>query len=119
MIEIEIRPACGVHGGLYRSVGHAEKGMEKVCTAVTAIADCLGANLDNTWNIKATRKAEKGLVELRWHKTDRKGQGLPRANLAAGFAYTGLKELAVKYPGSVLVIWRQNHMERREEHETK
>lgn len=117
MIEIEIMPAARGAGGSYVAIGHAEKGRELVCNAVTVIEECLCANLDNTWNIRLTRRKTEGRYELRWNKSDRKGAGLPRANLAAGFAYTGLKALAAQYPDQVKVKWKKaEFLERSEKH---
>ena len=118
MIQIEITPAVGGSGGCYKATGHAGEGKEAVCGAVTAIEECLAANLDNTWNVRTRRKAGPGCYELRWDKTDRQGKGLNRANQAAGFAYTGLKALAQTYPDEVQVKWHQKYMERSKQHET-
>ena len=114
MIEIEIMPAFRSDGGYLMARGHAEKGHELVCNAVTVIEDCLAANLANTWSLKVRRKVEKGRYELRWNKADRQGKSLHRANSAAGFAYTGLKALAAQYPEDVHVTWQQPFAERRD-----
>lgn len=119
MIEIEIRPAYRGSGGCYRSMGHASKGKELVCNSVTAIENCLAANLKDAWNIRADGKAEPGLCVIRWNKSDRKGAGLQRANLAAGFAYNGLKELAKKYPDEVKVMWKRPEAENTDCHGSK
>jgi uncharacterized protein YsxB (DUF464 family) len=115
MVIISITPAHGGQSGMYRAVGHA--GTERICTAVTAIEECLAANLDNTWNIRCRRSVGDGSYELTWNKTDRSGKGLPRANLAAGFAYNGLKALAAEYPNAVRVQWHSSYVERRDRHE--
>ena len=116
MISITITPAHIGNGnnGLYRASGHAGEGRELICNAVSAIEECLAANLLNTWNVRCERFAGKGSYELRWHKTDRHGKGLHRANLAAGFAYNGLKALAETYPNDIKVTWNQQFMERRD-----
>ena len=113
MIRIEICHAHGGIGGYYHSVGHAGAGNEKICLAVTAIEECLAANLEGTWNVRTRRTAESGTYSLWWNKTDRYGKGLPRANSAAGFAYNGLKALARQYPEIVKVEWRRPETERR------
>lgn len=107
MIEIEICPAIHSEGGYLLARGHAAQGHELVCNTVTAIEDCLAANLANTWSLKVRRKVEKGRYELRWNKADRQGKSLRRANSAAGFAYTGLKALAAQYPEDVKVTWKK------------
>lgn len=107
MIEIEIMPAARGSDGHYIATGHAGEGNDLVCNAVSVIEECLAANLDNTWNIRMTRRMANGKYELRWNKSDRKGAGIPRANLAAGFAYTGLKALAKSYPDIVTVKWKK------------
>lgn len=114
MIVISITPAHGCDCGLYRAVGHAGEGKDPVCTAVTAIEECLAANLESCWNIRCRRNAGKGAYELRWNKTDRHGKGLNRANQAAGFAYNGLKALSAQYPNAVQIVWHQQHLERRD-----
>jgi len=114
MIEIEIMPAFRSDGGYLLARGHAAQGHELICNTVTAIEDCLAANLANTWHLRVRRTTEKGRYELRWNKADRKGAGLRRANDAAGFAYTGLKALAAQYPEDVHVTWKQPFTERRE-----
>lgn len=113
MIQIVITPAHSGHGGLYRAIGHAGEGEDRICTAVTAIEECLAANLENTWNVRYRRSAGKGTYELTWNKTDRPGKGIPRANQAAGFAYNGLKALAAQYPDVVHVQWKPQFVERR------
>lgn len=113
MIYIEICPAFRGSEGYYRADGHASKGKEAVCAAVTAIEECLAANLDNTWNIKATRTAREGSYALYWRKTDRKGAGIRRSNDAAGFAYNGLRALERAYPDELHVIWKRPDEERR------
>lgn len=118
MIIISITPAIGGSGGCYRAVGHAGEGKDPICTAVTAIEECLAANLECTWNVRTRRSVGNGTYELRWDKTDRAGKGLPRANSAAGFAYNGLKALAQTYPEAVKVQWHQKYMERSKQHET-
>ena len=105
MINIEIKPAVGQDGGWYRATGHAAKGHEAVCEAVTVIANCLAANLQNTWDVRSDGTAEDGRCSIWWARSDRKGRGLARANLAAGFAYTGLRALAREYPEDVTVKW--------------
>lgn len=105
MIRIEIRPAHYGQGGYLRGLGHASKGHELVCTAATAIEDCLAANLASCWNVRVRRRAESGRYELNWAKTDKQGRGMRRANDAAGFAYNGLKALAAQYPEDITVAW--------------
>lgn len=117
MITISITPAYGSEGGMYRAVGHAGEGKDMICNAVTAIEECLAANLANCWNIRYRRNAGKGTYELRWNKSDRQGKGLNRANQAAGFAYNGLKALAAQYPDTVNVQWHQKYLERRDQNE--
>lgn len=117
MIQIEIMPAARTAEGSYLATGHAGQGNELICNAVTVIEECLCANLDSTWNIRVNRAMSNGRYELRWHKTDRRGDGLRRANDAAGFAYTGLKALAAQYPGLLTVKWRKaEFLERREKY---
>lgn len=113
MIRIEIMPSARGQGGYYSATGHAEPGKEAVCTAVTAIEECLAANLDNTWHINVHRTAAKGNYFLRWTKSDKNHEGLRRANLAAGFAYTGLKRLAREYPDVVKVEWKRAEINER------
>lgn len=115
MIHIEILPAYGAQNGYYRATGHAAEGKEQICTAVTAIEECLAANLENVWNLRLERKAEKGRYTLRWWKSDRQGKGIPRANSAAGFAYTGLRALAKTYPDELKVEWKRPEIEKRRE----
>ena len=120
MINIEITPATRVTDGVYLAVGHAGAGRELICNSVSVIEECLCANLDNTWNIRVYRSLDKGHYELRWRKTDRRGDGLRRANEAAGFAYTGLKALAKKYPDEVAVKWlRANGLPHHKKEERK
>ena len=107
MVHIDISPAYGGRCGCYHAMGHAKKGHEAVCTAITALSECLAANLANTWNIKMERVVASGVCTLRWHKTDKYGKGLNRANTAAGFAYTGLKALSQAWPEDVEVKWTQ------------
>lgn len=107
MIDIEIKPAYGMDDGYLTAKGHASPGREAVCEAVTVIENCLAANLEDTWDIKADGTTEKGYTRIWWHKTDRKGRGVERANQAAYFAYTGLKALAMAYPENVTVKWRR------------
>lgn len=114
MIYIEICPAFRGSAGYYRADGHATAGKKlEVCAAVTAIEECLAANLDNTWNIKATRTAREGFYVLSWRKTDRKGAGIRRSNDAAGFAYNGLRALERAYPDELRVRWKRPDEERR------
>lgn len=112
MIRIEICPAYGGQGGWYRATGHA--GNDRVCTAVTAIEECLAANLEETWEIRVRRTAEKGSYRLSWNKTDKRGVSIRRANSAAGFAYTGLKALGRQYPAELEVIWKRPETDRKE-----
>ena len=108
MIRIEIMPAARGNSGYYKAEGHAAPGKElAVCNAVTVIGNCLAANLKDAWHIHVSGKAEPGLMVIRWNKSDRKGVGLQRANLAAGFAYNGVKALAAQYPDEVKVVWRR------------
>lgn len=113
MINIEIKPAAGQDSGQYRSFGHARD--RNICEAVTVIANCLAANLNNTWEVRVKGVEEDGRISLWWDKADRKGKGLPRANLAAGFAYTGLRALAKEYPDEVNVRWIRGGMKKGEE----
>lgn len=107
MIDIEIKPAYGMDCGYYHAKGHARPGHEDVCLAVTTIENCLAANLESTWDIKADGTADPGNARIWWKKDDRKGRGLERANQAAYFAYTGLRALAKAYPEDVTVKWRR------------
>ena len=114
MIHIEIEPALRGQGGWYKATGHANEAKREVCTAVTAIEECLAANLMDMWGVRCTRRTGKGLFDLRWNKSEKKGWGLERANQAAGFAYTGLKALAKAYPDELTVVWKRPEVERRE-----
>lgn len=107
MIRIEICPAYGGMAGYYRATGHAGPGNERICTAVSAIEECLAANLGGVWNVKLRRTVNDGRYALSWNKSDHKGAGLQRANQAAGFAYNGLKALAKTYPDVLEVKWKQ------------
>lgn len=107
MIRIEICPANGCSGGYYKAVGHASKGKELICNAVTVLEDCLMANLENVWNLRMRHIRANGAYTVRWNKTDRRGQGLQRANQAAGFVYNGLRALARAYPEEVKVEWKR------------
>lgn len=107
MIRIEICPSHRGSSGYYRSTGHAGPGNELICNSVSSIEECLAANLLGTWNVKTVRKAENGNYILRWYQCDRKGQGIQRANTAAGFAYNGLRALANAYPGILEVTWKR------------
>ena len=121
MIRIEIEPAFSGKPGLYRATGHAgpmtDPTFAKLCTAVTAIEECLAANLLNIFDIRATRRAASGRYELRWNKSDRKGRGIRRSNDAAGFAYNGLRALAEAYPDRIQVEWKRQTEERRDNHD--
>jgi uncharacterized protein YsxB (DUF464 family) len=107
MINIEMCPAFGPNGGYYLAVGHAGKGNEAICNAVTAMEECLAANLDGIGNLRVRRTATDGHYDLRWNKSDRRGSGLHRANTAAGVIYAGLAALAKAYPNLVSVEWRR------------
>lgn len=121
MIRIEITPAIRGRAGSYKATGHAgpmtDTTCAKVCTAVTAIEECLAANLLNMFNIRATRRTEGGRYELRWNKSDKQGRGIRRSNDAAGFAYNGLKALAAAYPDKLQVEWKRQTEERRDNHD--
>ena len=114
MIEISIMPAIRGQGGWYKATGHASDDKREVCTAVTAIEECLAANMDNMWGVRCTRKVGKGLYDLKWNKSERKGWGMERANQAAGFAYAGLRALEKAYPDELKVEWKRPVVERRD-----
>lgn len=103
MVNIIIKPATGTESGTAVATGHAGKAPDMVCAAVTTLMEALAANLDNCWDVKVTRRWEPGHMELRWTKTDRQGNGLRRANDAAGFTYTALRALSGAYPEAVRV----------------
>ncbi len=103
MTHIEIKTAYGREDGYLRAKGHA--GNNEVCTAITAIVECLAVNLDLCWDVRLLRKSNSGDYELRWRKTKRASCGIERANRAAGFAYNGLKALEKAYPQALSVTW--------------
>ena len=105
MINIEICPAHSGVSGYYRARGHALKGHEDVCLAVTVITDCLAANLDICWDVKVLRRSQPGDSSLRWSPSKRRSSGIERANRAAGFAYNGLAALAKAWPDDLKVTW--------------
>lgn len=97
MINITIMAARSGHGGLYRSEGHAED--QAICTAVTAIEDCLAAILDETSGLECSMEASSGSCEIRWsYLADNDA-----ADNAAAFAATGLRRLASAYPDQVSI----------------
>ena len=107
MIRIDICPAHGGSGGYYTAFGHAGEGNELVCNAVSVIEELMAVNILKTWNVRVRRTISDGAYTLRWNRSDRKGEGLRRANQAAGFAYNGLKELEKTYPDILKVNWKR------------
>ena len=103
MTIIEIKTAHGRDNGYLLAKGHA--GNKDVCTAITAIVECLAVNLDLCWDVRLMRRNNSGDYELRWRRTKRARCGIERANQAAGFAYNGLKALAKAYPQALSVTW--------------
>lgn len=103
MIHIEIRPAHGSTGGYITAKGHASTPL--ICNSVTAIVECMAANIAGCWDIKVRRRKESGNYDFAWMQTDRKSRGVERANKAASFAYNGLRALEDEYPGDLHVHW--------------
>ena len=117
MVDISIKPALRNEAGYLLAKGHALKGphgQDLVCAAITTLIEGLAANLDACWDVKLTRKAEDGRVDLVWTKTDRAGKGLKRANDAAGFTLTALRALAKEYPDALQVRRMKPNPEYRE-----
>ena len=121
MITIQIIPSRGRLDGYYRAVGHAGEGRDAVCTAVTALEECLAANLANTFDLSVERVAAHGSYALRWGRNRKTPvESVRRANEAAGFVYTGLRALAKQFPEALRVSWEKPIQEQeREEEETK
>lgn len=121
MITIQIIPSRGRLDGYYRAVGHAGEGLDAVCTAVTALEECLAANLANTFDLSVERVAAHGSYALRWGRNRKTPvESVRRANEAAGFVYTGLRALANRFPDSLRVSWEKPIQEQeREEEQTE
>lgn len=118
MISIEIRPAAGGRDGYLRAEGHAEtagNGKDLICAAVSCLIGTLQANLELCWGVGVRSQKRAGFGDVRWFKTDRRGHGMHRANLAAGFAYNGLRALSEVYPGAVQVRWLPGGSDSRQE----
>lgn len=120
MIKIQIIPSRGRLDGYYRAVGHAGEGRDAVCTAVTALEECLAANLANTFDLTVERVAAHGSYALRWGRNRKTpAESVRRANEAAGFVYTGLRALAKQFPEALRVTWNRPINDDRIEEETK
>ena len=106
MITIRISPLNGMRPGWYRATGHAGDKFPHVCTAVTAIEECLAANLARVFDLRVTRTVSKGSYALTWEKKRQTAQeSIRRANDCAGFVYNGLAALQKQYPAALRVKW--------------
>lgn len=103
MVDIKIKPAHYGRGGRLTATGHA--GNDLLCNTITAICECLAANLEQCWDVRFRRRDKAGDYELTWDKAKPHSKGIDRANRAAGFAYNGLKALAATYPQALKVEW--------------
>jgi uncharacterized protein YsxB (DUF464 family) len=110
MVNIKIRPAHAGQGGWLTAKGHA--GNDLLCNTVTAICECLAVNLAQCWDVRLTRNDTPGSYRLGWNKSEKRSRGIDRANRAAGFAYNGLRALAVEYPNNVSVEWLREEGQR-------
>lgn len=123
MITIRIIPSRGRLDGYYRAVGHAGEGRDAVCTAVTALEECLAANLANTFDLSVERVAAHGSYALRWGRNRKTPvESIRRANDCAGFVYNGLAALQKQYPAALRVKWMNPFVkggETEEEEETE